>query len=135
MLKERRIHPRVLFKGRVDSSEDLQAEALDLSLSGIRILCDKELQEGTVLFLMVSLNCKGIIKVIGRVAWKNNHECKYQCGIEFFSLSKYEQNKIQEFIFQRYIGSFQMVSLQSDPENNIFRSRALTILAYSFGLI
>lgn len=103
-MKERRLHRRASFNGKVDSTENLKAKALDISLSGLKIVCDKNLQEGTILFLMVALDCKGIIKVIGRVAWITSvKQNKFQCGIEFFSINQYEQNKIQEFINTKFM--------------------------------
>ncbi|MBN2738351.1 MAG: PilZ domain-containing protein [Spirochaetales bacterium] len=103
-MEERRIHHRAQFQGKVECSEKAEIKAYDISLSGIGIESNRNLQEGTVVFLLITLNAKGIIKVIGRVAWTTEHTHNaYKCGVEFFSLTNYEQTKIKEYIEDHHI--------------------------------
>lgn len=99
MEPERRCYQRKKFKAAVDYSGENQAESKNISVGGICIRTNHLISEGTILFLIIPLEKKGIIQVIGEVIWsKKVTDNTYETGIEFLSLNDFSKEKISAYI-------------------------------------
>ena len=99
MQPERRCYPRKELQASIDYSSEKKAKAKDISIGGICITTNHQISEGTVLFLVIPLKDKGIIKAIGEVLWSEKiSNAHYETGIEFFSLNDSSKNKISSYV-------------------------------------
>ncbi|MBN2440524.1 MAG: PilZ domain-containing protein [Spirochaetales bacterium] len=98
-MKEKRVCPRVALSSVVDYSSTVNARARNVSETGVGILTRRVFDQGTPLFLTISLPQFGLFKSIGRIMWcREIKEELYLNGIRFFSLKEESRAKIKDYV-------------------------------------
>jgi hypothetical protein len=96
---ERRETLRVTVEIPVNYSSSQQAVARNISIKGMNLITTKMMTKGTVLFLIIILPDKEIVKVVGEVRWSRNSGIEeFENGIEFFFMDKIYRDKISHFV-------------------------------------
>lgn len=99
MKPDRRCYERKFLQTPVDYASESKATAKNISIGGICISTDCVISHGTILFLVIPLNCTGIIQTIGEVVWsKSISETDYETGIEFLSIDDFSKEKISAYL-------------------------------------
>jgi hypothetical protein len=98
-MEEKRLFPRLLLDVLVNYSDYYFAKTKDISLSGINLITNSELQAGRFLSFEFSLPDKEFVKVFGKIEWsKKNAPNLYENGIQFRLLKDTSKIKIENFL-------------------------------------
>jgi hypothetical protein len=96
---EKRLHPRHDLDVMVNYSDYYFAKSKDLSISGIRLITNNELQAGRFISFEFSLPDREFVRVFGKIEWtKKNAPNLYENGIAFRLLKDESKSKIEKFL-------------------------------------
>ncbi len=75
------------------SCMDQSVKIVDLSITGVGVECEKPLEEGIVWFKdsLYGQKC-------GHLVWQKQNGIRYRAGIEFISLSRFEEEYLREHV-------------------------------------
>jgi Tfp pilus assembly protein PilZ len=98
-MENKRFYPRKALDVLVNYSDYYYAKSKDLSIGGIGIITNKELQAGRFLSFEFSLPDKEHVRVFGKIEWcREDSPDLYENGIEFRLMKDTAKTKIANFI-------------------------------------
>jgi Tfp pilus assembly protein PilZ len=98
-MNEKRLYPRLLLDVLVNYSDYYFAKTKDISMGGINLVTNDELQAGRFISFEFSLPDKEFVRVFGKIEWcKKNAPNLYENGIQFRLLKDASKTKIENFL-------------------------------------
>jgi c-di-GMP-binding flagellar brake protein YcgR len=96
---EKREYKRITLKSSVYYAELLQAKTVNISGGGVCFETDRDLEEDSTQYLIISLFPYILMKEIAVVAWsRKTKKDRYTIGLEFMHMSEFNRSVIDKFI-------------------------------------